>query len=123
MKGIRFIPSDTRIGFIRFRMISFVVSGFLMLASIGLFFSVGLNYGIDFKGGTLIEVRNKSGPVDISDMRNRLGAIGVGEVQIQEFGAPSDVLIRVEQQKGGEQNQQNAIRNTNFSNIMHGARL
>ena len=110
MKGIRFIPSDTHIGFIRFRMISFVVSGLLMLASIGLFFSVGLNYGIDFKGGTLIEVRNKSGPVDISDMRVRLSAIGVGEVQIQEFGAPSDVLIRVEQQKGGEQNQQNAIK-------------
>jgi len=109
MKGIRFIPYDTRIGFIRFRMISFVVSGLLMLASIGLFFTVGLNYGIDFKGGTLIEVRNKSGPVDISDMRNRLSKIGVGEVQIQEFGAPSDVLIRVEQQKGGEQNQQNAI--------------
>jgi len=110
MKGIRFIPSDTRIRFIRFRKISFAISGLLMLASIGLFFTAGLNYGIDFKGGTLIEVRNKSGAVDISDMRNRLGKIGVGEVQIQEFGAPTDVLIRVEQQKGGEQNQQNAIK-------------
>jgi preprotein translocase SecF subunit len=110
MKGLRFIPSDTRIGFIRFRTLSFVLSGLLILASIGLFFTVGLNYGIDFKGGTLIEVRNKSGPVDLADMRARLSKIGVGEVQIQEFGAPSDVLIRVEQQKGGEQNQQNAIK-------------
>ncbi len=109
MKGLRFIPSDTRIGFIRYRTISFVVSGLLMLASLGLFFTVGLNYGIDFKGGTLIEVRNKSGPVDLAGMRSRLSTIGVGEVQIQEFGAPSDVLIRIEQQKGGEKNQQNAI--------------
>ena len=109
MKGIRFIPSDTRIRFIRLRMISFAISGLLMLASLGLFFTAGLNYGIDFKGGTLIEVRNKSGPVNLSDMRVRLSKIGVGEVQIQEFGAPSDVLIRIEQQKGGEQNQQIAI--------------
>ena len=110
MKGLRFIPSDTRIGVIRYRMISFAVSGLLMLASLGLFFTAGLNYGIDFKGGTLIEVRNKSGPVDLASMRSRLSTIGVGEVQIQEFGAPSDVLIRIEQQKGGEKNQQNAIR-------------
>ncbi|MHA1165716.1 MAG: protein translocase subunit SecF [Alphaproteobacteria bacterium] len=109
MKGIKFIPSETRIRFIRFRMISFVVSGLLMLASIGLFFTTGLNYGIDFRGGTLIEVRNKTGPVDLSDMRVRLSNLGLGDVQIQEFGAPSDVLIRIEQQKGGEQKQQNAI--------------
>lgn len=110
MKGIRFIPSGTRIGFLRFRLLSFAISGLLMLASVGLFLTAGLNYGIDFKGGTLIEVRNKSGPVVLSDMRSRLGNIGVGEVQIQEFGAPTDVLIRIEQQKGGEKNQQNAIR-------------
>lgn len=110
MKGIRFIPHDTRIGFIHLRMISFVLSGLLILGSIGLFFTAGLNYGIDFKGGTLIEVRNKTGPVNLSDMRASLSKIGVGEVQIQEFGEPSDVLIRIEQQKGGEQNQQNAIK-------------
>jgi preprotein translocase subunit SecF len=110
MKGIRYIPNDTRIGFIRLRMISFVLSGLLILGSIGLFFTAGLNYGIDFKGGTLIEVRNKTGPVNLSEMRANLSKIGVGEVQIQEFGEPSDVLIRIEQQKGGEQNQQNAIK-------------
>lgn len=110
MKGIRFVPTNTHIGFIRFRMISFVVSGLLILASIGLFFTVGLNYGIDFRGGTLIEIRNKSGPVDLSELRAKVTNIGLGDVQIQEFGAPSDVLIRIEQQKGGEQNQQNAIK-------------
>ena len=109
MKGLRFIPTDTTIRFIRFRTISFVVSGLLVLASIGLFFTVGLNYGIDFRGGTLIEVRNKSGPVEMSELRAKVSNIGLGDVQIQEFGAPSDVLIRIEQQPGGEQNQQKAI--------------
>lgn len=109
MKGLRFIPSDTRIRFIRIRMLTFILSGLLMLASVGLFFTVGLNYGIDFRGGTLIEIRNKSGPVDLVDVRAKVSNLGLGDVQIQEFGAPSDVLIRIEQQPGGEKNQQIAI--------------
>ena len=110
MKGVRFVPSGTMIRFIGLHKISFVVSGLLMLASIALFFAAGLNYGIDFRGGTLIEIRNKSGPIDLKSLRSQLGGLGLGDVQIQEFGAPSDVLIRIEQQKGGEQNQQKAIR-------------
>ena len=109
MKGFRFIPSDTRIGFIRIRMATFILSGLLILASVGLFITTGLNYGIDFRGGTLIEIRNKSGPVDLADVRSKVSNIGLGDVQIQEFGAPTDVLIRIEQQPGGEKNQQIAI--------------
>ncbi|MFV2091944.1 MAG: protein translocase subunit SecF, partial [Hyphomicrobiales bacterium] len=66
----------------------------------------GLNYGIDFRGGTLIEVKNKSGPADIGELRSKLGNLGLGEVQIQEFGSPDEVMIRVEQQAGGDSNQQ-----------------
>lgn len=110
MKGLRFIPTETRVPFIRVRMVTFILSGLLMLASVGLFFTAGLNYGIDFRGGTLIEVRNKSGPIDLAEIRGKVSNIGLGDVQIQEFGAPTDVLIRVEQQPGGEKNQQNAIR-------------
>ncbi len=109
MKGLRFIPSDTRIGFLRIRMATFILSGLLILASVGLFFTVGLNYGIDFRGGTLIEIRNKSGPVDLADVRAKISNLGLGDVQIQEFGAPTDVLIRIEQQPGGEKKQQIAI--------------
>ena len=109
MKGISFIPDDTHIPFVKARMVAFAVSGLLMLASVGLFFTAGLNYGIDFRGGTLIEVRSKSGPADLGAMRSQLGGIGLGDVQIQEFGEPEEVMIRIEQQPGGDENQQGAI--------------
>jgi preprotein translocase subunit SecF len=65
--------------------------------------------GIDFIGGTLIEVQAKAGPADLARMRTTLGGLGLGEVQLQQFGAPTDVLIRVAQQPGGEAAQQAAI--------------
>ena len=109
MKGLRIIPTGTHVPFLRVRMIAFILSGLLTIASIGLFFTVGLNYGIDFRGGTLIEIRNKSGPVDLAEIRAKVSNIGLGDVQIQEFGAPTDVLIRIEQQPGGEKEQQKSI--------------
>jgi preprotein translocase subunit SecF len=106
---LRVVPDDTKFDFMRFRRISFPVSAALSIVAILLFFYHGLNYGIDFIGGTLIEVQSKSGPADLSKMRNTLGSLGLGEVQLQEFGTASDVLIRVAQQPGGEQAQQAAI--------------
>lgn len=109
MKGISFIPSGTHVPFIRFRIISMVLSTIAMLASVVLFFTLDLNYGIDFRGGTLIEIRNNSGPANLGDLRSRLSGLGLGDVQVQEFGAPEEVLIRVESQPGSEENQQKAI--------------
>ena len=109
MKGIRLVPSGTAFRFIRLSGLSFILSGLAMLASIALFFALDLNYGIDFRGGTLIEIRTKEGPADIRDLRGQIGGLGLGDVQIQEFGGPNDVLIRVEQQPGGEGNQQRTI--------------
>jgi len=106
---LRIVPDDTKFDFMRFRRISFPVSAALSIVAILLFFFHGLNFGIDFVGGTLIEVQSKTGPADIAKMRTTLGGLGLGEVQLQEFGAPTDVLIRVAQQPGGEQAQQAAI--------------
>jgi preprotein translocase subunit SecF len=106
---LRIVPDDTKFDFMRFRHISFPLSAVLSIVAILLFFFNGLNYGIDFVGGTLIEVQSKSGPADLAKMRATLGGLGLGDIQLQEFGSPMDVLIRVEQQPGGEEAQQVAI--------------
>src|SRR6185295_1739655 len=99
----------TTFDFMRFRRISFPISAALSIFAISLYFFNGLNMGIDFIGGTLIEVQSKTGPADLAKMRTTLSGLGLGDVQLQQFGAPTDVLIRVAQQPGGEQAQQAAI--------------
>ena len=99
---LRIVPDDTKFDFMRFRRVSFPISAVLSIAAICLYFFVGLNFGIDFTGGTLLEVRSKSGPADLAAMRSTLSALGVGEVQLQQFGTPDTVLIRIAQQPGGE---------------------
>ncbi|UZE47112.1 protein translocase subunit SecF [Rhodopseudomonas sp. P2A-2r] len=109
LPSLRIVPDDTKFDFTRFRRISFPISALLSILAITLFFTHGLNFGIDFKGGTLLEVRAKSGTADISAMRKTLGGLGLGEVQLQQFGGPADVLIRVAQQPGGDAAQQGAV--------------
>ena len=106
MHLLRIVPDNTRFDFIRFRRISFPISAVLTIFAITLYFTHGLNFGIDFSGGTLIQVQNKTGPIDIAQMRTTVGGLGLGEVQLQEYGSPDTVLIRVAQQPGGEQAQQ-----------------
>ena len=106
---LRIVPDDTKFDFTRFRRISFPISALLTIAAITLFFTHGLNFGIDFKGGTLMEVQAKNGPADISDMRTKLSTLGLGDVQLQQFGGPADVLIRLAQQPGGDTAQQAAV--------------
>lgn len=106
---LRIVPDDTKFDFMRFRRVSFPISALLSVVAMLLFFYHGLNFGIDFVGGTLIEVQSKSGPADLANMRTTLNGLGLGEVQLQQFGAPTDVLIRVAQQPGGEVAQQAAV--------------
>nr|WP_321979687.1 protein translocase subunit SecF [uncultured Cohaesibacter sp.] len=101
MKPIRFIPDGTKIRFMRHRYWSFPLSATLLVASIVLFLVAGLNYGIDFKGGTLIEIQTAEDVADLASIRGNLNALDLGDVEVQEFGAPNDVLIRVQTQ-GGE---------------------
>jgi preprotein translocase subunit SecF len=109
MRLLRIVPDDTKFDFMRFRRISFPVSALLSIVAMVLFFTHGLNFGIDFVGGTLMEVQQKGGPADLAKMRTTLSGLGLGEVQLQQFGTPSDVLIRVAQQPGGDAAQQAAV--------------
>ncbi|MGC6475282.1 MAG: protein translocase subunit SecF [Parvibaculales bacterium] len=106
MKSLKLVPTETNINFVKFRKIAIALSALLLVASGYLFFSKGLNFGIDFKGGTLIEIAT-DGPADIADLRKRLSALGIGEVQIQEFGSPDDVLIRVGETENSTDNKEN----------------
>jgi preprotein translocase subunit SecF len=109
MRLLRIVPDDTKFDFMRFRRISFPVSALLSIVAMVLFFTHGLNFGIDFVGGTLMEVQQKGGPADLGKMRTTLSGLGLGEVQLQQFGTPQDVLIRVAQQPGGDAAQQAAV--------------
>ena len=109
MKLLRIVPDNTKFDFMRFRRISFPVSAAMSILAISLYFFHGLNFGIDFKGGTLIEVQTKSGPADLAKMRSTLNGLGFGDVQLQQFGAPDDVLIRLAEQPGGDAAQQAAV--------------
>lgn len=109
MKLLRIVPDDTKFDFMRFRRISFPISALLSIAAIALYFFNGLNFGIDFKGGLLMEVQSKAGAADLAKMRATLGELGLGEVQLQQFGGPNDVLIRIAEQPGGETAQQAAV--------------
>jgi preprotein translocase subunit SecF len=106
---LRIVPDDTKFDFMRFRRISFPISAVLSIAAIMLFFFHGLNFGIDFVGGTLMEVQTKSGPADIAKMRSTIDSLHLGDFQLQQFGAPDDVLIRISEQPGGDQAQQVAV--------------
>jgi len=108
MRLISLVPVGTKIDFMRFRKIAAIFSLALVVVSAGLFFTKGLNFGIDFRGGILMEIRTE-GPADISKLRSTLNELNLGEVQLQEFGQPTDVLIRIERQPGGEKGQQIAV--------------
>lgn len=108
MKLLKLVPDSTNIQFIRRRFVAFAFSSLLILGSVGLYFGQGLNLGIDFLGGILIEART-DGPADIAAFRNDLGGLGLGEVSIQEFGSTNDVLIRIQRQDGDGNAQQAAI--------------
>ena len=108
MRHLKLIPAGVNLQFVAKRMIFFVFSGLLVVMSVGLFTIKGVNYGIDFKGGILMEVRTPDA-ADPGAMRLALSDLGLGEIALQEFGAPTDVLIRVQRQEGGEKAQQAAV--------------
>ena len=86
----------------------FFLSGLLCLASILLFFFVGLNVGVDFKGGTVVSIRTEQA-ANIDELRNKIDSLGLGSAELQEYGSPRDILIRLEAQAGGDEAEQAAV--------------
>ncbi len=109
MALLRLLPKTPSIDFLRLRKPAFGLSALLVAGSIIVTVLLGLNFGIDFRGGILMEVRATDGPAEIAEMRDTLEGLGLGEVTLQEFGAETDVLIRIQRQQGEEAEQIAAI--------------
>ncbi len=101
-KGVDFWPHGTRLPIMNVRAAFVAGSMIAVAAAVALLVLKGLNFGIDFKGGSLFEVRHTSGTVDVAKVRETLGGLGIGEVQIQGLDQPGEILIRVETQKPAE---------------------
>ena len=115
MKALKLVPDDVNVDFIGKRFAAYILSSFVLIVSVIFLFINGLNFGIDFTGGTLIEIRTEKLNPSISDVRQDLNGLDIGSVSIQEFGQSNDLLIRVPQQEGGVEAQNAAIENVKAS--------
>src|SRR3954454_8963039 len=106
---LRLIPDNTNLPFMKCARIRTPISLALIVLSFALFFTVGVNAGIDFKGGTVIEVHAHVPTADVAAIRGKVDSLGLGDVQVQNIGSAQDVLIRVASQPGGEQAQQAVV--------------
>ncbi|MBN9090423.1 MAG: protein translocase subunit SecD [Reyranella sp.] len=102
--GLELIPRHTSFQFMRARFLGIAVSAVLSVTAVVLMIKPGLNYGIDFVGGTLVEVRTEQ-PARLDTLRAGLSSLGLGEVALQEAGSPHQVLVRIERQPGDDKAQ------------------
>lgn len=103
---LKLVPNDTKIPFMKLR---FLTLGFSALSSIGaivLFAIVGMNFGIDFKGGTMVEIQSHEGAIDLDDVYSRLEDLNIGDIKIEPFKSDDRALITVGSQGEGEDAEQ-----------------
>src|SRR5690606_9592997 len=111
---VKFIPEVTTFRFMWLRKWSFSLSTFLAVLAVALFFTMNMNLGIDFRGGSMMEVQARAQQADAADVRGRLTDLNLGEVQVQEFGSPRELLIRIGAQgdEAAEQQVMQQVRTT-----------
>ena len=95
MSSIRWIKKDLKINFLRIKNIATILSILAIISSLFFLVYKNLNFGIDFKGGTLIEIK-KDENLSIAEIRNQLSELNIGDIQIQTFGSDDIILIRIE---------------------------
>ena len=110
MLRFRLAPDNLKLGFMKLRRFSYSLSALLSILSVVGFLTLGLNYGIDFAGGTLMELRAKSGPAQLAELRSLGDKLQLGEVEVQAFGGDTDVTLRIRLQPGGDAAQQGEYR-------------
>ena len=106
---LKLVPEETNINFIGLRKMAFVLSIALIIGGLFVAFNQKLNFGIDFTGGTLVEIKTKAEVADIPAMRTELAELNIGAISVQEFGASDEILIRIPQQERDEAEQKEAM--------------
>src|SRR4028119_525862 len=100
MRLLKLVPDNTNFDFLRWRTVAIIISSLLMLASIGLLATKGLNYGVDFEGGQVIRTTFAQ-PPSLDKLRTEVTALGLGDPSIQEFGSAQQIAIRMPLPEGG----------------------
>ena len=106
---VHYLPLNPTIPFMKWRNVGFAISGVLSLAVIGMMFVKDFNYGIDFRGGSMIEIQARDGSAEPADVRDRLVDLDLGEVQVQEAGNDGTLMIRVGTQEAGDNAEQSVV--------------
>ena len=111
MKIFSWIIKDTSIDFLGYRKLAYALSALLLVVSIVSVAVRGFNYGIDFSGGVLIEVKSKSGSVDVDSVRRKLDTLKLDELNLQSFGdAQDELMIRAQANNADEESQRIAVK-------------
>ncbi len=109
MTSIRWIKRGLKIDFLKIKNIATILSVIAIISSLFFLVYKNLNFGIDFKGGTLIELK-KDNDLTIAEIRSQLSGLNIGDIQIQTFGSDNIILIRIE-------NSSNLVANADMSTI------
>lgn len=110
MKIFSWIIKDTTIDFLKLRYIGYALSVLLIAASVASMTLRGFNWGIDFSGGVLIEVKSKNGPVDVDQIRKDLSVLKLDELNLQSVGQGNEqLMIRAQADNANEESQRIAV--------------